>query len=191
MGDRAETFVTEQFFDIGEQHELATLAVDAHFGYYRKRSLLPQLREEVILPARAQGYDQVWLLGISLGGFGSLLYASEHADDIDGLILLAPYVGDDKIIRDVKASGRIADWNPDGKGFPDHEVAVWRWLQQEMANPNGKPIVLGYGRSDRLAEAYTPLVEVMNSNRVYARDGNHKWTTWRPLWQEIAAALSL
>jgi pimeloyl-ACP methyl ester carboxylesterase len=189
MGDRAETFEEQEFLDIGRRNGFDTIAVDAHFGYYRERSLLPRLREDVIQPARAKGYENIWLLGISLGGFGSLLYAEAHPGDIDGLILLAPYVGSDELVADLKAASSLHAWNPDGKDFPEHEINVWRWLQSETAKTGGKPILLGYGRSDRLAGAYGPLLPSLDGANVYARDGNHKWTTWTPLWSSIASDL--
>lgn len=189
MGDRAETFDEEGFLEIGHRNGFDTIAVDAHFGYYRERSLLPRLREDVILPARERGYENIWLLGISLGGLGSLLYAEAHPDDIDGLILLAPYMGSDELIADVKAAPSLQAWNPDGKELPEHEIAIWRWLQTETARTDGKPIVLGYGRSDRLAGAYGPLLPALDGSRVYAREGNHRWTTWTPLWTRIASDL--
>jgi len=188
-GDRAETFIDAGFADIGTQHHFDTIAVDAHFGYYRQRSLLPRLREDIIEPARAQGYENIWLLGVSMGGFGSLLYAQAHPDDIDGLILLAPYVGSDKIVADVKAAGTLSNWETDGKGLRDYEVDVWRWLQAQTADPDGTPVFIGYGRSDSLAGAYGPLLDAMQPSKVFARDGEHKWTTWTPIWASIASEL--
>ena len=42
------------------------LAVDAHFAYYWQDSLVTRLHEDVLRP-RLERYEQVWLLGISLG----------------------------------------------------------------------------------------------------------------------------
>jgi len=188
-GDRAETFAGSGFIDIGRQHDFDVVAVDAHFGYYRERSLIPRLREDVIKPARAQGYETIWLLGVSMGGFGSLLYAQAHPGDIDGLILLAPYVGGDKVINDINAAGALSRWNPTGKNLPDHEVDMWRWLQTQTSKPDGTPVFLGYGRSDDLVSAYGPLLDALEPSRVFARDGEHKWTTWTPIWASIASQL--
>lgn len=189
MGDRAETFATQNFLDIGQGHNFDTLAIDAHFGYYRDESLVTRLHEDIVLPARERGYDTIWLLGISMGGYGSLLYTQAHPDNVDGLILLAPYLGGDEIISEVLAADDLQSWDPGGEGYPEHEVRVWRWLQQEMAEPGRKPIILGYGNSDRLAGAYGPLLSALQSSHVYTRDGGHKWTTWKPLWSRIAAEL--
>ena len=190
MGDRAETFATQEFLEIGRQNNFDTLSVDAHFGYYRDGSVVTRLHEDVIQPARERGYDSIWLLGISMGGYGSLLYAEAHPDEVDGLILLAPYLGGDKIISEVLAAEDLQSWSPGGGDYPDHEALVWRWLQREMAEPGGKPIVLAYGNSDRLAGAYGPLLTGIDPSHVFTRDGKHKWTTWKPLWSRIAPELS-
>ena len=73
------------------------VVVDAHLGYYYKRTIVDRLREDVIAPARKR-YDRVWLAGISLGGTGSLLYVAEHPEDVDGIVLLAPFLGEDEVI---------------------------------------------------------------------------------------------
>lgn len=188
-GDRAETFVTSGFIDIGRQHDFDVIAVDAHFGYYRERSLLPRLHSDVIKPAQDQGYENIWLLGVSMGGFGSLLYAQAHPEAIDGVILLAPYVGSDKIVEDVKGAGTLSNWDPAGKRLRDYEVGVWQWLQAQTLDLDGTPVFLGYGRSDSLAGAYGPLHDALQPSRVFARDGEHKWTTWTPIWASIASQL--
>ena len=68
---------------------LDVIAADAHFGYYRARSVVDRLHEDLIAPV-ADRYERVWLVGISMGGFGSALYAMEHPDVVDGVIMLAP-----------------------------------------------------------------------------------------------------
>jgi len=186
MGDRAGAFAENGFLEIGGNEGLDVIAVDAHLGYYRERSLLQRLREDVVLPARARGYRHIWLLGISMGGFGTLLYAEAHAGDIDGIILLAPFLGDDELIENIRAAGHLADWAPPDHGFKDYEVAVWKWLQREATRPDRVPILVGFGESDRLAGALAPLVETLDADHVYVRPGNHRWTTWTPLWREMA-----
>ena len=58
-GDRARTFVEQGFHREGQRHGFDTIAVDAHFGYYMKRSLLPRLHQDIVLPARDAGYETV------------------------------------------------------------------------------------------------------------------------------------
>lgn len=188
-GDRADTFVEQGFFDAGRQLGFDTIAVDAHFGYYMKRSLLPRLHEDVIIPARAAGYEKVWLLGISMGGFGSVLYAANHPDMVDGVILLAPFLGERGAIEEILEDGGLAHWQSAESELEDHEVAMWSWLNEVTTEPVSKPLILGYGRSDRLAGAYGVLLEVLDPSSVYTREGGHNWKTWGPLWRQIASDL--
>lgn len=190
-GDRVEAFIREGFQQAGEHHGFDTVAVDAHFGYYRERSLLPRLHEDIVLPARKAGYEQVWLLGISMGGFGSLLYASEHPEQVHGVILLAPFLGDRSSIEEIAAAGGLRNWDPDASGLKDHEIAIWSWLQDATKLPEATPVILGYGLADSMAEGYEVLTDVIEPSSVYTLEGGHKWATWRPLWESIAADLQL
>jgi hypothetical protein len=53
-------------------------------------------------------------------------------------------------------------------------------------------VVLGFGESDGMAEGYRRvLTDVLTPSSVYTLEGGHKWTTWTPLWNEIAADLEL
>ena len=185
-GDRAEVFTREGFEEAGRQHGFDTIMVDAHFGYYMKRSLIPALHEDIIKPARDSGYESIWLLGVSMGGLGSLLYTTEHPDQVDGLVLLAPFLGDRDVIEEVDAAGGLASWNPEDSGVKDYEIAVWSWLQNETASDNPIPILLGYGESDRLASAYPVLIEPLGTDNIYPVEGDHNWTTWKVLWDEIS-----
>jgi pimeloyl-ACP methyl ester carboxylesterase len=47
-----------------------TLTVDAHLAYYYKRTVIVRLWDDVLLPARQQGYRRIVLVGVSLGGVG-------------------------------------------------------------------------------------------------------------------------
>jgi pimeloyl-ACP methyl ester carboxylesterase len=185
-GDRADTFIAHGFQKEGQRLGFDTLAVDAHFGYYMRRSLLPRLHEDIVVPARAAGYQNIWLLGISMGGFGSLLYAAEHSDEIDGIILLEPYLGDHKLAEEIDASGGLVAWSGEGAEFEDYEIGVWAWLQSAANGRSGTPIILGYGESDDSARTHAVLADALDSSSVYTLQGGHNWTTWRPLWKEIA-----
>ena len=45
------------------------VAVDSHIGYFETHTIVERLRTDIILPARKAGYQKIWLVGISLGGF--------------------------------------------------------------------------------------------------------------------------
>lgn len=42
-------------------------APNMHLGYYQARSLVQRLQADVILPAKANGYKRVWIVGVSMG----------------------------------------------------------------------------------------------------------------------------
>jgi len=188
-GDRADTFIRQGFERAGKRRGFDTIAVDAHFGYYMQRSLLPRLHEDVIAPARAAGYENVWLLGISMGGFGSLLYASEHPELVDGVILLAPFLGDEAAIEQILNNGGVENLAAVQTDIEDYEFAVWSWIREASNGRQPTPIILGYGLADSMAPGYRALTDVIEPASVYTLEGGHKWTTWGPLWQKIAADL--
>ncbi len=188
-GDRADAFIREGFQEVGERRGFDTIAVDAHFGYYMERSLLPRLHEDIVLPARQVGYEKIWILGISMGGYGTLLYASEHPDLVDGVILLAPFLGDRSSIEEIASNGGLSAWNESTSALEDYEIKVWAWLRDATSLPERTPVILGYGLSDGMAESYEVLVDSIERSSVYTLEGGHKWTTWGPLWERIAADL--
>jgi pimeloyl-ACP methyl ester carboxylesterase len=197
MGDRMEDFAEAGFIDPEVSRDFDVIAVDAHFGYYRERNLVPRLHEDIIAPARAAGYRRIWLLGISMGGFGSLLYASQYPDEIAGVIILSPFLGSPKLIRAIEAAGGLRSWEntaaktdgPHDKEFDQHELDLWHWLEEQTAKSSGTPVILGYGRGERMARVYGPLLQVLEPCRVYVREGGHKWSTWKPLWARISGEL--
>ena len=109
IGDLAEDYESHGFVDAvrrsGAPADL--VAVDVHVGYYARRTVLERLRKDVIAPAREAGYEKIWLGGISLGGLGASLYAAEYAADLQGLVLLAPFLGDPRIVREIAGAGGL------------------------------------------------------------------------------------
>lgn len=190
-GDSAGTLIREGFEQAGLKHGFATVAVDAHLGYYKQRSLLVRLHDDIIAPARDAGYENIWMLGISMGGLGALLYASEYPNEIAGMILLAPFLGDSSAIDTIVAAGPLENWDGQGDGLKDYEVAIWSYIRDTRTRGDLTPLVLGYGLSDSMAEDYNRLINMLNPSSVYTLEGGHKWTTWRPLWDRIAKELPL
>lgn len=186
-GDRAETFVETDFTEasVGAGYDL--VAVDAHVGYYAERTLLPRLHEDIVAAARQRGYSEIWLLGVSLGGLGSVLYAADHPAAVDGIILLAPYLGDACIADRIQAAGGLKTWSGDAECAEDFELDAWHWLQRNVAS-DATEIILGYGTDDRLARGYRPLSDTLPASQVHTLPGGHDWTTWTDLWTRIGEA---
>jgi pimeloyl-ACP methyl ester carboxylesterase len=125
-GDRAKSFQTAGFFAVSNDSKFDVMSVDAHFAYYKERSLVSRLHEDVIVPARENGYEDIWLLGVSMGGMGALLYADQHPDIVKGLILLAPYLGNPGLPAEISAAGGLSEWSAEESQFMDHETAIWK-----------------------------------------------------------------
>lgn len=182
--DRAEQFLVAGFVDAAAE-PFDVLVVEPQMSHYVRGTLVARLREDVIEPARARGYDEIWLLGISIGGYGSLLYAGEFPADIRGIVLLAPYLGGRRLPRAIERAGGLDEWravrrNPFGR--------AWRALKA-LTQRSDATVVLGFGESDRLAATYAPLLDALPRSQVYVADGGHDWATWTPLWHEIRASV--
>lgn len=165
---------------------------DAHLGYFGDGSVLRRLREDVVLPARAAGYRQVWLVGISLGGYAALAYAMRHGDEVDGIVALAPYLGPRRLQQEIAAAGGPRAWRasaaPADPAAPASEDGLdrglWAWL---AGPPPPLPIYLGYGVDDRFADAHRVLAGLLPAERVDTAPGGHDWPAWRVLWQSWLA----
>ena len=156
------------------------LAVDAHVGYYVRKTLVDRLRDDIILPARQMGYKNIWLVGTSLGGLGSALYAQKYETDINGVLLLAPYLGEPSMIREISRAGGPGVWLPKKVDF---KFELWAWLKKYYDDPNRRPhLFLGFGEKDKFAYANRFLAEALPRERVLMTAGAHDWATWHRLW---------
>jgi pimeloyl-ACP methyl ester carboxylesterase len=192
-GDDLDDFARAGFAEIAAEHgiDAEVVAVDAHMGYFRDRSLLVRLDADVIEPARRRGVDEIWWVGISLGGMASLLVLDERPDAVDGVVLLAPYLGDGPLVDSLVTVGDLAAWrdDPDLPAGPDD---LWRrlWLdlQERTATSSERPpIFLGYGDGDRYRGAHRVLAGALPEERVLVLPGGHDWETWSALWTRLAA----
>lgn len=161
------------------------IAVDAHLGYYRKRTVIERLHADVIAPARAAGYESIWLAGTSLGGLGTLLHLRDHPEDLDGVVALAPFLGKEEVIREIKAAGGPARWKPPATVAPgDVGRELWSWLVGGERTDD-IPLYLGWGSKDDLGPANRLLAELLPTDRVLTIEGGHDMSTWNRLWGEI------
>ncbi|HEX4962558.1 MAG TPA: alpha/beta hydrolase-fold protein [Thermoanaerobaculia bacterium] len=191
--DRPEDFGRHRFAEIAAHAgaQVDMVAVDAHLGYYYKNMIADRLREDVIGPARER-YDRIWLVGISLGGTGSLLYASQHPEDVTGIAIFAPFLGDDKMTGEVAAAGGLAHWQaPESPAPDDFQHRLWTWLQGYIRGPARFPLYLGWGEKDGFAHANGLLAKELPRERVFTAPGGHDWKAWTALWEQFVATGAL
>ncbi|MCE9639785.1 MAG: alpha/beta hydrolase [Betaproteobacteria bacterium] len=158
------------------------IAVEAHLGYYLDGNLTRHLAHDIIAPVR-KNYPRIWLMGISLGGMGALQYARAHPTEIEGVILLAPFLGTRGMIAEVVRAGGLARWQPGAIKADDEERQLLAWIKTYAPAPAYPEIYLGYGQDDRFAAASELLAERLPAARVLAMAGGHDWATWINLWR--------
>jgi pimeloyl-ACP methyl ester carboxylesterase len=144
------------------------------------RSVLDRLGAEIIAPARAAGCMNLWLGGVSLGGFIALAYAERRRTDLDGLCLLAPYLGNRMVTGEIAAAGGVRSWRPASIADDDEERRIWAFIRDL---PQGGPaLVLGIGRQDRFGHGHGLLAAALPPEAVDVVDGGHDWAAWIRLW---------
>jgi len=195
---RPEEFESEGLVEAMHARGVAAdvLLVDAHPGYYRERSVIERLHADVIAPAQAQGYRHIWLVGISLGGFGAMIYTAERPQGISGIVAIAPYLGEPATLESIRAQGGLKSWRaPPGPLDPrDIGTPLWRWLQPYALAPapaSRPPLYLGYGLDDRLRPGHDLLAAALPADHVFTAPGGHDYPAWRAVWAQALDAAPL
>ena len=180
-----EDFLTAGFQQAVRQRGLAVdlLLLDAELAHLGDRRFSKQLEDTVLRPARAAGTRSVWLTGISLGGFMALDYVATHPGHVEGVCLLAPYLGNRMLLGEITKAKTLADWVPGELADSDEERRVWRFLQTHRQGP--PRLYLGYGRDDRFAQAHRLLAAALDAAAVDVVPGGHDWGTWQLLWENF------
>jgi pimeloyl-ACP methyl ester carboxylesterase len=146
------------------------------------RSWLASLHSEVIVPARERGHT-LWLGGISLGAFMALRFCAQHPGQIDGLCLLAPYLGSRIVAAEIARCESLQRWQPGVPADDDDERQVWRYVRG--LRPPPPRIFHGFGRSDRFADTQRLLARALPPACSLQIDGGHDWPVWRQLWDNF------
>lgn len=193
FGDEPEDYEENGFVEMVRtaNPRFDVIAPDAHFGYYRAFTVVDRLHQDVIGPAMKKGYRRLWLVGISMGGLGAASYAMEHEDLVEGIILLAPYMGDSEVIEEISKAGGLKKWSPpDLESVEDpemrHYYELWSWYQAYAVHPESQPkLFIGFGDEDRLRHPNKLVAEVLPDDRSLVMHGGHKWKVWRPLFERL------
>jgi enterochelin esterase-like enzyme len=146
------------------------------------------------VPARARGYREVWLLGASLGGLGALMHDARWQGTVDGIVLMAPYLGEKPLLDEIAAAGGIARWNagpvPTQVNGDNFQHELWRHLQTWSRDPaHARNVWLAYGDRDYLRDTMPSLIPLLPASHVLVRSGGHAWTVWTPAVTDVLAAI--
>ena len=203
-GDSVLSFEKEGFLQAvrRELPDAALIGVEAHLGYYEDRTIVTRLREDVILPAKEQGYRDIWLIGISMGGLGALLYDTTYPGEVTGVLALAPYLGKASLVREIRAAGGVKQWQsgsvaddaPDFN-YSDFEelTAAYIWSRLEVYEDRERTIgrvYLGFGNQDRFIATDRILGAILPAGQVFTAKGGHDWPTWKLLGERMIHAVS-
>lgn len=185
--DEAKDFADWGFVDVVRAYgwPADVLLVDAHYGYYADRTVLEQLHRDVLLPASASGYRAVWLVGVSMGGLGALLYASRHPHEVRGVVAIAPFLGRHTLVDEICTSGGLARWA--STVHPRDEIgALWAWTHTHMRHfPVTPELFLAFGNRDIFADAHRLLATSLPAANVLTAVGGHRWPVWLDLWNQF------
>ncbi len=97
-------------------------------------------------------------------------------------MLFAPYLGDADAIEEIRHHGGIRGWVETFDGKPDIDQQPWFWIDAFLTPGKYKhPIILAYGKQDRIAAPAGQLAAQLPENQVFTNAGEHKWIYWTPL----------
>jgi pimeloyl-ACP methyl ester carboxylesterase len=185
--DTIDRFEDHGFIDAVQQSEQPCdlVSVDAHYGYYDAATIVERLRDDVIIPAQQAGYSDIRTVGISLGGFGALLYANRYSTEVNTLVLLAPWLGSEALIDSITAAGGLENWQlADTVDAPPLRDI---WLQRKQyatTNADFPELYLGYGTTDKFQEAHTLLASTLPDDHVFTIAGGHNWSSWEQMQEQ-------
>lgn len=180
--------LVEGVFD--KDYPFDVIAPEAHFGYYRAETLGERLHEDIIVPARENGYEEIWIAGTSMGGLGALMYLTDYPGTIDGVILLSPFLGLSGILSEIEDAGGLDVWEPGPVSDEDWQRSLWAWLQKYDRNlVEQTEIYLGYGDRDLFTRGQKILATALPEDHTTVVDGGHTYDTLRRLWSHYMGNL--
>jgi pimeloyl-ACP methyl ester carboxylesterase len=163
---------------------------NANFAYYRARTVVLRLHDDVVTPVRAKGYRHVWLAGASMGGLGALLYEREHPGLLAGVVLFAPFLGEPPLLEEIRAAGGVQKWEPgelaselDLRNYQRH---LWKRVRAIAEKPElARRVWLACGTDDFLRSGAQLLATALPQSNFIEEPGGHTWKTWTRLTKSV------
>lgn len=163
---------------------------DAHIGYYHADIVVERLHRDVLAPMERAAGRPLWLVGVSLGCVGAMLYAADHPE-VTGVVAIAPWLGSRDALARVRAAGGWRAWDPaDADGMLAWEHRVHRWLHERFVTaadaPGPRPrLLLATARGDRFGDAQRLLAAHLPPADCQWVEGGHDWPAWKAAWDAV------
>lgn len=188
VAGHGKLYEQQGLIDISRKHGAVVdiMAIDVQPTLYLKKRIVEKMKRRVIDPAKARGYEHIYLLGTSLGGHAALLYTMEYPEDIDGLFLIAPYISDPFVTNIIREAGGLVAWDDCPLYAWEYSCKLWKSIRAYMSDPERRTSVfLGYGGNDRFVKSCEVLAKVLPPENVFTAPGGHSWKTWQKLWEKM------
>lgn len=179
-----EDFVTQGFVSAVRQRQLDIDLVmpELAFDQIADQTVLRKIHDSLMQPYAALGYLNIWIAGISIGGYVAIAYAHRHPGQVNGLLLLAPYLGNRITTGEIALAGGVKAWAPNAIPDDDTERGNWYWLKHQG---NTTEVHLGFGKDDRFAESIAMMAAVLPDECIDKIPGEHVWPVWQQLWHNF------
>ena len=178
-GDTAEDYAEHGFVaELRRARIRADVAsVDATQHYYRRGDVMQRLRDDVLQPARER-YETLWLVGISMGGGGALRFAADHPGLVDGVTVIAPFMGSRAWMRRIRGLGGASHLELSEAERANAYGRAWHWVGHREA-----PLYVAWGAEDFLRDVAETMALELPASHVIRGGGGHAWVAWRDLWK--------
>lgn len=194
IGDSPELFKQHGFDEA--VHDCELLTVNGDFAYYRDAVFPERLAQEWLTPLRTK-YRRVWLVGVSLGGYGAVQTARAHPELVDGVVLISPFLGVPKgtqeLVARIDAEGGLENFHSTAaapknprRHFMEVEP-VWDWLADRARREPGPALVMAWGDTDQFVAAQRTVGNALPGDTTFTTAGGHTWETFASLWRKVAA----
>lgn len=162
--------------------QIDVLLTSATFAYYTHKVLVQRLEGDVLVPARQQGYRQIWLAGASVGAMGAILYEREYPNAVTGVVLFAPWMGTDEMLGEIQKAGGIGAWDPGPAELlsrANYQHEMWRVVKGWSDDPaRASRVWLVCGEQDPLLEASRLVAPAFAKSHYLEVAGGHTWDAW-------------
>jgi pimeloyl-ACP methyl ester carboxylesterase len=187
-GSNDGDFEKEGFLKVVQDSGLSidVIAANATLGYYFNNTMVPRLHDDIVVPATTgKQYEKKWIMGMSMGGFGTLFYSLQHPHDFDGMYALAPWLGSNSLIEEIRNAGGLKKWQAPAPETPtndNYQRQLWRFLQAVSNDPSqGPDVYVGWGDQDSLGPADQLFADALPQDHVGHQPGAHQWPVWNAL----------